>query len=133
MKGNARQYTESLLAAHKEGGQSAEALVTGLVQVLRKKKQTSLLKKILAELREREAEEKGEVMVTIETAHEPEANTKKELLTEAQNLYPGKKIKADYRVLPELESGFRIRSKEKELDQSFTTKLNALRNNLTRL
>mgnify|MGYP001615591721 CR=1 FL=1 len=69
MKANARQYTEGLLAAHKEDRENAKSLVAGLVHVLRKKRQTALLKKILTVLIEKEAEEKGEVMVTIETAH----------------------------------------------------------------
>ena len=133
MKANARQYTESLLAAYTQGGQDTKVLVNSLVQILRKKRQGSLLKKILAELIERETEAKGEVAVTIETAHEPEVATKKELLGEAEKMYPGKKIQATYVVLPELESGFRIRSKDKELDQSLKTKLHKLRNNLTRL
>lgn len=130
MKANVRQYAESLTAAYESGVKTPKELVLGLVSVLAKKGQTNLLKNILATLIETEAEKKGLASVTIESAATLEEPTKKKLLAEAQKLYPKSKIDADFTVNPDLLAGFRIRGKDRELDQSLKTSLAKFHNHL---
>jgi F0F1-type ATP synthase delta subunit len=133
MKVNARQYAESLNAASVGGKHSAQELVEGLLAVLAKKRQRKLTKKILEQLVAMEAVKKGRVGVVIETATPVEKATEKLLLKKAEELYPGVKVDATFITQPELGSGFRIRGKDKQLDQSFSTHLAELRNQLTHL
>lgn len=130
MKANARQYAESLTVAHASGKRSAEELVSGLMTLLRKKKQLPAAKKILAHLQEAEAEKAGVVEVIIETASKAEKATESTLLAEAEKIYPGVKVQATFIVQPQLGHGFRIRGKNKQLDQRFTSKLSQLRHQL---
>lgn len=131
MYANVRQYAESLTAAHEAGVKNPKQLIDGLVKLLTKRGDSRLLKKILNALIETEAEKKGIIPVTIETATSPEVSTKAKLITKAETLYPGKKIQATFFVNQELKAGFRIRGKGKELDQSLSTALTELRNHLT--
>lgn len=133
MKANARQYAESLTVAQAAGERNAKELVNGLMRILRKKKSTQLAKKILEHLLKAEAEKKDIVEVTIETAHEAENSTKKKLLAEAEKIFPHKKVQAAFSVQSELGSGFRIRTQDKERDQTLKANLTKLRNQLTYL
>lgn len=133
MKVNARQYAESLNAAAADGKRSSQELVENLLAVLAKKRQRKLTKKILEQLVGMESVKKGVVEVFIETATPAEKTTEKILLKKAEELYPGTQVKAIFVTKPELGSGFRIRGKDKQLDQSFTTHLDKLRNQLTHL
>lgn len=133
MRANARQYAESLNFAQTAGERSAKELASGLMGILRKKRAPKLAKKILAHLIEAEAEKKGTAEVIIETAHPIESAVKKQLTAEAEKIFPDKKVHADFQVQSSLGAGFRIRSKDKELDQSFATHLKKLRNQLTSL
>ena len=130
MKANVRQYTESLLAAQNSGVQTPAALVAGLAQILSRKGKVKILKKVLATLVQKETEEKGIEKITIETAHKADAATRERLQSVAQDMYPGKKIEAQYVENKELQTGFRIRGKDRELDQTFKTRLTKLHKKL---
>lgn len=131
MKVNARQYAESLNAAAAESKRSSQELVQNLLAVLAKKRQRKLAAKIFEQLVVMESAKNGIEEVTIETATPIEKTTEKILLKKAEELYLEAKVKATFVTKPELGTGFRIRGKDKQLDQSFTTHLNRLRNQLT--
>ena len=130
MKANVQQYTEGLLAAQHEGMHSPEALVAGLTHILARKGKVKILKKVLSALVNKEAEEKGIEAVVIETAHKADAATRERLQKVAEGMYPGKKIEAQYVENKELQAGFRIRGKDRELDQTFKTQLTKLHKKL---
>lgn len=133
MRANARQYAESLTIAQETGKRNAEELVNGLMRILAKKKQRHMAKKVLLYLQKQEIEKQGIVEVTIETANKIDKGTEKSLIAKAEEMYPGKKVKATFTLNSDLGAGFRIRGNNTELDQSFTTNLKKLRNQLTSL
>ena len=137
MKGSAhnsaRRYAESLVALQEQESRSAEELVRGLLTLLQKKRSLFLLKNILAEVQVIAKKKKGVVAVNIETAHDIPEDTRKQILEEAEKMYPGEKVEPAFSVRPELLAGFRIRSADKERDQSLAAALRKLHNQLTHL
>lgn len=79
------------------------------------------------------AEKAGEVTVTVVLAHEPDAETKENLVSQASTIFPHKKVSLEYTIDKEMIGGAVFRTDEVLYDATLKAQVNNLKKSLLKV
>jgi len=122
------QYARALEELTESAG-SAEMVkvVKNFLGLLRRRGEEKKIGAILHRLEKMEAEKKGQVLVTVVTAHETEKDTKHTLLSRTEKLFPQKKVELQYVIDKDVIGGAVFRTEETLYDATISNELKKLK------
>ncbi|MEK9151228.1 MAG: F0F1 ATP synthase subunit delta [Patescibacteria group bacterium] len=128
MRPTASQYAQALeeLVADTASAK-VPAIVENLFGFLRRRGERAKLEAIVQRLEKIEMEKRGQLAVTVTTAHAPAKAVKEKLISRAEKLFPGKRIDMRYEVDADMVGGARFRTDEVSYDATLATELKSLK------
>lgn len=132
MRPTAIQYAKTLKTLSEEGGVDVTTLVGDFLSMLRRRGETKKLDGVLKCLENLEREEKNEVVVTAALAREVDEDVKRSIASQAETLFPGKRVALEYAVDPSLIGGVRLRTDEMLYDASVRHQLGELKKTIVK-
>jgi F-type H+-transporting ATPase subunit delta len=126
------QYAQALEELSADAPVDASTLVANLARSLKRAGQTQLLPAILSELTAREALGAGVLAVRVVTAYEADQATRKQLLHQAEALFPGKKIETTFETEQSVIGGVRFETATMLYDATLATKLAQLKKSISK-
>ena len=121
------QYATALLELSSEKGSlTASELTENFIHLLKRRGEKKRLGAVVAYLEKKEREKKGEINVSVITAHVVTTQAKEKLEKKAEKLFPGKKVNLEYTVDENVIGGALFRTDETLYDVTLATELKEL-------
>ena len=130
MRPTSVQYAQALSELSSEA--KAEDIVTSFLTYLSRRGETKKLPSIVKELERMDEKKTGEIRVSVVTASELTAETKKTLTEKAKRLFPQKKPKLSFTVDRSLLGGALFRTDETIFDATLLRELQSLKKAITK-
>jgi len=131
MRPTVSQYAQALeeLTEHATL-EKVQTIIGNFRGLLRRRGEEKKVVAIVKRLEKMEAEKKGQVSVTVVTAHEMDTATKKKLSSQAEKLFPHKKVELHYVIDTDVIGGAVFQTDEVLYDLSLSASLEKLRTSL---
>ncbi len=127
MRPTVSQYAQALDELSSAALSEADALGKNFVNFLKRRGETDKIGAVLASLERLEQERRGEVAVSVHSAHALNQEMEAVVLKKIATLFPGKKAILSYEVDPTVIGGIRLRSKELLYDATIAQELLSLK------
>ncbi|MDP3957072.1 MAG: F0F1 ATP synthase subunit delta [bacterium] len=128
MRSTVSQYAEALeeLTEHATP-EKVQMIIENFRGLLRRRREGKKMGAVVKRLEKMEAEKKGQVTVTVTTAHEADKETKQRLLSQAERLFPHKKAELQYVINKNVIGGAVFSTDEVLYDATLATELKELK------
>ncbi|NTW13477.1 MAG: F0F1 ATP synthase subunit delta [Candidatus Moranbacteria bacterium] len=130
MKISSTQYAKLIVALSKEGGEPARVVVS-ILAFVRKHRGIRKLSEIVRAAESLSDDEAGRVSLLAETATETDEEARKDIMSTAVRLFPGKEISLRYSVRKDLLGGVRLSSVDEVVDGTIRRRIRELRGSMT--
>lgn len=127
MRPTISQYAQALDELSSAAPAEARALGKNFVNLLKRRGETDKVGAVLASLERLEQERRGEVAVSVHSAHALNQEMEAVVLKKIATLFPGKTPVLTYVVDPAVIGGVRLRSKEILYDATLSQELLSLK------
>lgn len=107
-------------------------ITKNFIQFLRQRGEGTKLGTLIKLLEKRAAEKESRIEVTVILAHESDKEIKEKLFSQAEKLFPHKKVKLQYTVDDEMIGGALFRTDEVLYDTTVSSELNSFKKALSK-